>query len=68
MIDGTVCRVILGKGFGFLSSAGMDDVFFHASALATDLPFDESLLERRVKFTFMEGAKGPKAIKVEAAE
>jgi cold shock CspA family protein len=67
MHEGTVKAVRLDKGFGFISSPNQPDVFFHASELI-ELPFDETLRERRVRFNIIGTGKGPKAAGVRAAE
>lgn len=64
---GTIIAV--KETFGFIQPHGTEhkDVFFHASALE-GLEFGETLIERRVKFTMRDSDRGPRAIKVEAAE
>jgi cold shock CspA family protein len=66
--EGTVAKVVLGKGFGFISSPNQPDVFFHATDIIDHaLPFDESLQERRVRFVIVATEKGPRAKGVRAA-
>lgn len=68
MENGTVTRVVVGKGFGFIGAKGLPDCFFHQSALDGGLTFDEKLEGRRVEFSWVEGQRGPKATRVWAAE
>lgn len=65
MHEGTVIY-INQRGFGFIRSGG-EDVFFHCSRIAPDLPFDEQLVELRVKFDRIETPKGVEARNVQAA-
>lgn len=61
-MDGTVKKIVLDRGFGFIAkAAGGGDVFFHARDLSDDLPFDEQLIERRVTFDVRQTEKGPRA-------
>lgn len=62
MAVGTIKAVKLDKGFGFIGEVGGPDVFFHVSDLPPDLPFDESLQERRVEFTIQQTPRGTRAI------
>jgi cold shock CspA family protein len=66
MHEGYVKSVRLDKGYGFIASPGQPDVFFHYTELV-DLPFDETLQERRVRFNIIGTSKGPKAVAVRAA-
>lgn len=69
MHEGTVLRVVIGKGFGFISVAGQaGDAFFHHADLRDGLEFGESLLERRVKFDVVSGPKGLRARNISAAD
>lgn len=64
---GTVVRLREDRGFGFIHQDGTDErngVFFHCRDLSSDLQFDETLLERRVRFEATNGEKGLKAINV----
>ena len=68
MHTGTIKTLRLDKGFGFVSEQNGPDLFFHCSALADDLPFDETLQERRVNFDVVSTPKGPRAANVRPAE
>jgi cold shock CspA family protein len=65
---GTVTAVRTDRFFGFISpDGGSKAVFFHGTAVV-DLDFDETLIERRVRFESIETERGPKAIRVAAAD
>lgn len=69
MYVGTVTRVVLNRGFGFIHCADLgSDVFVHAEALDDSLEFDEQLQERRVAFDVTQAAKGLRATNVRVAE
>lgn len=61
MAIGTIKTVVLAKGFGFIAQSNGPDIFFHARDLPPDLPFDETLQERRVEFQSRETDKGTRA-------
>lgn len=67
-MDGTVACV-KDKGFGFIRAAGeSDQLFFHVSDICDDtLAFDETLVERRVRFDIIQGPRGPRATNIRAA-
>lgn len=50
MATGTVRRLMQYRGFGFIARRGEPDLFFHFSAVAPGIGFDESLHGRRVEF------------------
>jgi CspA family cold shock protein len=54
------------KGFGFLSSEGKTDLFFHADELRGVL-FSELRLNDCVIYSVKEGQKGPIAVEIERA-
>jgi CspA family cold shock protein len=62
-IQGTVKWFNAGKGFGFISREGGDDVFVHHSAILAE--GYRSLEEgQRVEFTVVQGPKGLQAASV----
>ena len=64
-MQGTIAKVILDRGFGFIEVGGYDKlVFFHARSLPNGVPFDETLLELRVELEAIETEKGPRATSV----
>ncbi len=59
MAEGTIKR-LTDKGFGFISTGGEKDLFFHSSAL-DGVSFDQLQVGQRVSFTEGRGDKGPRA-------
>jgi cold shock protein len=59
MAEGTIKR-LTDKGFGFISTGGEKDLFFHSSALE-GVSFDQLQVGQRVSFTEGRGDKGPRA-------
>lgn len=53
------------KGFGFITVAGQDDVFFHHSACNGQ--YENLQVGQAVQFDIVKGDKGPKAENVSAA-
>ena len=47
MHTGTICKVKIERGFGFISEPQQPDCFFHASDLAADLEWSERLCANR---------------------
>jgi cold shock CspA family protein len=68
VMTGTVSRLNIDRGFGFIASPGQPDIFFHFSDLADGLRFEDALLELRVEFDITEAGKGPRARNVQPAE
>jgi cold shock CspA family protein len=68
MHEGTIVRVRVDRGFGFIATPDQPDAFFHAKDVADELlPFDERLQEMRVRFDVIGTDKGPRAKNVRAA-
>ena len=59
MPEGTIKR-LTDKGFGFISTGGEKDLFFHSSGLQ-GISFDELREGQKVSFTEGRGPKGPRA-------
>ena len=62
MSEGTIKR-LTERGFGFISNAPADDIFFHMSALE-GVSYDELQEGQKVQFTQEQGDKGPRAVRV----
>jgi len=62
-ITGTVKWFNGGKGYGFISREGGDDVFVHFSAIQGD-GYRNLEEGQRVEFTVEQGPKGPQASNV----
>jgi len=57
MADGTI-KKLTDKGFGFISTGGGNDLFFHSKALQ-GVSFDDLHEGQKVSFTEGRGPKGP---------
>jgi cold shock CspA family protein len=68
MKEGVVKALRLDRGFGFIVAPNEPDLFFHASDVDETLPFDEQLIERRVRFNIVGSPKGPRAVAVRPAD
>lgn len=68
MFVGTVCKVILDKGYGFIRLPGSQDVFMHSYDVCDEIDWGEQLVERRVEFELEHSHKGPRAVNVRAAK
>ncbi|MDP3735233.1 MAG: cold shock domain-containing protein [bacterium] len=64
MQEGTIARLIAGKGFGFIKCEGQErDLFFHSNELV-GVRFDELHEGDKVTFEIADSPKGPNAIRV----
>jgi cold shock CspA family protein len=62
-------KTVNHRGFGFIAIAGDADAYFHVSDISDpDLPFDDTLYQRRVRFDLVEGPRGLRAKNVRAVE
>jgi len=59
MAEGTIKR-LTDKGFGFISTGGGEDMFFHSSSLQ-GVSFDALREGQKVTYTEGRGPKGPRA-------
>ena len=57
MAEGTI-KKLTDKGFGFISTGGSKDLFFHSKELQ-GVRFDELREGQKVSFTAGQGPKGP---------
>ncbi len=57
MAEGTI-KKLTDKGFGFISTGGAKDLFFHSKALQ-GVRFEELYEGQKVSFTTGQGPKGP---------
>lgn len=62
-MKGQVKKVFQDKGFGFVTAAGGEDYFFHATAVENS-EFDAIQVGSQVEFELGQGPKGPRAEKV----
>ena len=65
MSEGTIKR-LTDKGFGFISTGGPKDLFFHSSALV-GVRFEELREGQKVSYDEGQGPKGPRAENVKPA-
>ena len=66
MASGTIVRLLIDKGFGFISDEGGVEHFFHQSAVRG--VFEVLQEGQRVEFTAEESTKGPRAGDVRVIE
>ena len=59
-LNGTIKRLVNGKGFGFVASGDGIEYFFHQSA-CNGVEFDDLREGEAVTFEAGEGPKGPRA-------
>jgi cold shock protein len=57
MAEGTI-KKLTDKGFGFISTGGAKDLFFHSSSVQ-GVTFEELREGQKVSFTEGQGKKGP---------
>ena len=67
MASGTIVRLLIDKGFGFISDEGGVEHFFHQTAVQ-DAVFESLREGQRVEFTVEESTKGPRAGDVRVTE
>lgn len=65
MAEGTI-KKLMDKGFGFISTGGSNDLFFHSKALV-GVSFDELREGQMVTYTVGRSDKGPCAENVRPA-
>jgi cold shock protein len=66
MAEGTIKKLITDKGFGFISTGGAKDLFFHSTAVE-GVRFEELREGQTVTYTEGRGPKGPCAENVKPA-
>jgi cold shock protein len=66
MAEGTIKKLITDKGFGFISTGGAKDLFFHSTAVE-GVRFEELREGQNVSYTEGRGPKGPCAENVSLA-
>jgi cold shock protein len=68
MVKGTIRRLVLDRGFGFIKTAKDEDLFFHRSELQ-DVQFADLREGQEVEFEMSKGSDGrQKAVKVKLAQ
>ena len=64
--NGTIKRLVTGKGFGFVAAEDGNEYFFHQSA-CNGVQFDDLQEGQAVTFEKGQGPKGPRAENVRLA-
>jgi CspA family cold shock protein len=67
MQNGTIARLLIDKGFGFIRDEGGTEHFFHRSSVRGAV-FELLREGQRVEFTVEESPKGPRAGEVRLVE
>ena len=67
MQTGTIARLLIDKGFGFIRDESGTEHFFHSSAVRGAV-FELLREGQRVEFTAEDSAKGPRAGEVRLIE
>ena len=67
MFSGTIARLLIDKGFGFIRDEGGTEHFFHRSSVRGAV-FELLREGQRVEFTTEESPKGPRAGEVRLVE
>ncbi len=65
MPTGTIARLLIDKGFGFIAASDGSEYFVHQSSCQT--PFDELREGQAVTFEKGQGPKGPRGENVSLA-
>ena len=65
-MNGTIKRLVSGKGFGFVAAEDGNEYFFHQSA-CNGVQFDDLQEGQAVTFEKGQGPKGPRAEDVRPA-
>jgi CspA family cold shock protein len=60
-IQGTIVRLVLDKGFGFIARPDGSEYFFHRSSLRGETSFDDLREHQTVEFDAGQSAKGLRA-------
>ena len=67
MSKGTIKRIIIAKGYGFIQTSEKGDIFFHATDLQ-GVALDSLTEGQQVEFEIKPTPRGLKAINVKPAE
>jgi cold shock protein len=65
--DGTIKKLVVDRGFGFIEAQDGKEYFFHRSGMDAALNFDALSGGERVTFEVEASQKGPRATRVKPA-
>ena len=65
-VTGTVKKVVVERGFGFLTGEDGQEYFFHRSGLESSLSFENLIAGQRLSFEVESSDKGPRAKRIRA--
>ena len=68
MADGTIKRIVLDRGFGFLEGDDGKEYFFHMSGLAEGIRIESLREGQKVSYDTERSPRGPRATRVAVAE
>jgi CspA family cold shock protein len=68
-MTGTIVRIVSQRGFGFIQEPDGNEVFFHASGVVGNTPFDSLQEGQQVSYekTRDERGRGERAVNVQPA-
>ena len=66
-MTGTVKKVVVERGFGFIAAENGEEYFFHRTGVDSSLTFEQLAAGDRVSFDMERSDKGPRATHVRAA-
>jgi CspA family cold shock protein len=68
-MTGTIVRIVSQRGFGFIQEQNGNEVFFHASGVVGNTPFDSLQEGQQVSYekTRDERGRGERAVNVQPA-
>jgi CspA family cold shock protein len=67
MTAGTIKKVVVDRGFGFIAAEDSKEYFFHRDSVEGSLDFDRLVGGEHVRFEIAASPKGPRAERVQAA-
>ena len=68
MADGTIKRIVLDRGFGFLEGDDGKEYFFHMSGLAEGQTIEALREGQKVTYDTERSPRGPRATRVTVTE
>ena len=68
LLKGSILRLIMDKGFGFIKGDDGQEYFFHRSAMKGGVEFESLQMNDKVSFFPSKGPKGSRAEQVSLEE